>query len=65
MDFSAKQIAGAVAAALAILALAAGIVDWRHRKRSDLDRVSLIDWRNVQVFALIATIIAAAVAFQL
>lgn len=65
MDLSAKQIAGAVAAALAILALAAGIVDWRHRKRSDLDRVSLIDWRNVQVFALIATIIAAAVAFQL
>ncbi|WP_296615131.1 hypothetical protein [Sphingomonas sp.] len=65
MDFSAKQIAGAVAAALAILALAAGIIDWRHRKRSDLDRVSLIDWRNVQVFALIATIIAAAVAFQL
>ena len=65
MDLSAKQIAGAVAAALAILALAAGIVDWRHRKRGDLDRVSLIDWRNVQVFALIATIIAAAVAFQL
>jgi len=25
----------------------------------------LVDWRNVQVFALIATIIAAAVAFQL
>jgi hypothetical protein len=65
VDFSAKQIAGAVAAALAILALAAGIIDWRHRKRNDLDRVSLIDWRNVQVFALIATIIAAAVAFQI
>jgi hypothetical protein len=65
VDFSAKQIAGAVAAALAILALAAGIIDWRHRKRNDLDRVSLIDWRNVQVFALIAAIIAAAVAFQL
>jgi hypothetical protein len=65
VDFSAKQIAGAVAAALAILALAAGIIDWRHRKRADLDRVSLIDWRNVQVFALIAAIIAAAVAFQL
>jgi hypothetical protein len=65
MGFSAKQIAGAVAAALAILALGAGVIDWRHRKRNDLDRVSLIDWRNVQVFALIATIIAAAVAFQL
>jgi hypothetical protein len=65
VDFSAKQAAGAVAVALAILALVAGVIDWRHRKRSDLDRVSLIDWRNVQVFALIATIIAAAVAFQL
>jgi len=65
VDFSAKQIVGAAAAALAILALAAGVIDWRHRKRNDLDRVSLIDWRNVQVFALIATIIAAAVAFQL
>jgi hypothetical protein len=65
VGFSAKQIAGAVAATLALTALAAGVIDWRHRKRADLDRVSLIDWRNVQVFALIATIIAAAVAFQL
>lgn len=65
MDFSAKQIAEAVAAALAILALSAGVIDWRHRKRNDLDRVSLIDWRSVQVFALISAIIAAAVAFQL
>lgn len=62
---SAKAIAGTVAAILALLALAAGIADWRHRKRHDLDRVSLFDWRNVQVFALIAAIIAAAVAFQL
>jgi hypothetical protein len=65
VGFSAKQIAGAVAAVLALTALAGGVVDWRHRKRNDLDRVSLIDWRNVQVFALIGAIIAAAVAFQL
>jgi hypothetical protein len=65
VDFSAKQIAEAVAAALVILALSAGVIDWRHRKRNDLDRVSLIDWRGVQVFALISAIIAAAVAFQL
>ncbi len=65
MGFSAKQIAEAVAAALALTALIAGIIDWRHRKRDNLDRVSLIDWRNVQVFALIGAIIAAAVAFQL
>ena len=65
MGFSAKQIAEAVAAALALTALVAGIIDWRHRKRDNLDRVSLIDWRNVQVFTLIGAIIAAAVAFQL
>jgi uncharacterized membrane protein YfcA len=64
MDFSAKQIAGTVAAVLAFTALVAGIADWRHRKRHDLDRVSLIDWRNIQVFALIGAIIAAAVAYQ-
>jgi hypothetical protein len=65
VDFSAKQIAEAVAAALALTALIAGIIDWRHRKRDNLDRVSLIDWRNVQMFTLIGAIIAAAVAFQL
>jgi hypothetical protein len=65
VGFSAKQIAEAVAAALALTALVAGIIDWRHRKRDNLDRVSLIDWRNVQVFTLIGAIIAAAVAFQL
>jgi hypothetical protein len=65
MDLPAKEIAGAVAAALALLALAAGIADWRHKKRDHLDRVSLFDWRNIQVFALIGAIIAAAVAFQL
>lgn len=64
MVLSAKQIAGAAAAALALLALVAGIADWRHKKRNDLDRVSLFDWRNIQVFALIGAIIAAAVAFQ-
>ena len=65
MGLSAKQIAEAVAAALALTALVAGLIDWRHRKRDNLDRVSLIDWRNVQVFTLIGAIIATAVAFQL
>ena len=65
MGFSAKEIAGAIAAALALVALVAAIADWRHKKRRDLDRVSLFDWRNIQVFALIGAIIAAAAAFQL
>ena len=65
MSLSAKEVAGTVAAILALIALAAGIADWRHRKRRDLDRVSLLDWRNIQVFSLIGAIVAAAVAYQL
>jgi len=52
LGFSSKQIAEAVAVALALTALVAGVIDWRHRKRDNLDRVSLLDWRNIQVFAL-------------
>lgn len=65
MSLSAKTVAGTVAAVFALIALVAGIADWRHRKRRDLDRVSLLDWRNIQVFSLIGAIVAAAVAFQL
>lgn len=65
MGLSAKAVAGTVATALALIALVAGIADWRHRKRHDLDSVSLLDWRNIQVFSLIGAIVAAAVAFQL
>lgn len=58
MDLSGKQIAeGAVALALAV-AVAAGVADWRHRKRADLDRVGLLDWRSVQFFALVAAVVA-------
>ncbi|MDB5679738.1 hypothetical protein [Sphingomonas bacterium] len=65
MDWSGKEIAeGAVALAL-VVAVVAGIVDWRHKKRDDLDRVTLLDWRSVQVFALIAAVIAFSVAFNL
>lgn len=46
-----------VALALAV-ALFAGIADWRHRRRDDLDRVAWFDWRSVQVFALIGAIVA-------
>ena len=65
MDLSGKQIAE-VAAALALgVALFAGIADWRHRKRDDLDRVAWLDWRSVQVFALIAAIVAFSLAMNL
>lgn len=65
MDLSGKEIAeGAVGLALAI-ALLAGVADWRHRRRDDLDRVAWLDWRWVQVFALIAAIVAFSVVVNL
>ena len=65
MDWSGREIAeGAVALALAVAA-GAGIADRRHRNRDDLDRVTLADWRGIQVFALIAAIVAFSVAMNL
>jgi hypothetical protein len=65
VDWSSKQIAEGAAALALVLVVAAGIIDWRHRKRDDLDRVTLLDWRSVQVFALIAAVIAFSLAFNL
>jgi hypothetical protein len=65
VDFTPQVGAGAVAALFALVGIVAGIADWRHRKRRDLDRVSLLDWRTVQVFALIAAIITGALAAHL
>ena len=58
MEITAKHVAWAIAGAFVLLALGAGLADRRARKRSDFDRVSLFDWRNVQVFALIGAGIA-------
>ncbi|MEO5494148.1 MAG: hypothetical protein ABIR08_08985 [Sphingomonas sp.] len=58
MDFTGKQIAEAAVAVALAVALFAGVADWRHRKRDDLDRVAWFDWRSVQVFALIGAIVA-------
>jgi hypothetical protein len=54
----------AVVLALAV-AVVAGVIDWRHKKRADLDRVTLLDWRSVQVFALIGAVIAFSLAMNL
>ena len=48
----------AVAACLAV-AVAAGVADWRRRRRRDLDRVGPVHWPTVQMLALI---VAAAIA---
>ncbi|MBN8808682.1 MAG: hypothetical protein J0I47_10695 [Sphingomonas sp.] len=59
-----QQVAAGVAVAAAVLAIAAGMIDWRQKKRRNLDRVSLLDWRTVQLVALVATIVAAAFALH-
>jgi hypothetical protein len=64
VDFSSRTIAEAGAVVAVVLAVIAGIADYRQRKRADLDRVGLFDWRSIQVFALIAAIVIAGLAFK-
>ena len=44
------------AAAAMLVALAAGVGDWRRGRRADLDRIGIVDWRALQMFALIAAV---------
>lgn len=53
--------AAVVAAIAALVAVAAGLIDLRVRRRHDLDRVGLLDWRTMQFLALGVAIIAGAV----
>jgi amino acid transporter len=62
---SGKEFAEAAVALALAVALLAGIADWRHRRRDDLDRVAWLDWRSVQVFALIGAIVAFSLAMNL
>jgi amino acid transporter len=62
---SGKEFAEAAVALALAVALIAGIADWRHRRRDDLDRVAWFDWRSVQVFALIGAIVAFSLAMNL
>lgn len=48
-------------AALAIVALG-GFADWRNRRRRNIDRVAMLPWPLIQVMALLAAIILAALA---
>ena len=65
MGLSGKQVAEiAVAVAIAVAVLA-GVADWRHRKRRNLDRVAWLDWRGVQLFALAAALVALSFAMNI
>lgn len=48
-------------AALAVVALG-GFADWRNRRRRNIDRVAMLPWPLIQVMALLAAIILAALA---
>lgn len=65
MEVSARALFGVAAGVAALFALVAGVIDHRHRTRRDMDRVAMLDWRSVQVFALMAAILLAAIAFHL
>jgi hypothetical protein len=48
-------------AALAVVAVG-GLADWRNRRRRNIDRVAMLPWPLIQVMALLAAIILAALA---
>jgi hypothetical protein len=48
-------------AALGVVAVS-GLADWRNRRRRNIDRVAMLPWPLIQVMALLAAIILAALA---
>ena len=46
------------------LAVFAGFLDWRRKRRVDLDKVGIVDWPTVQVLALFAAAILASIAYK-
>lgn len=46
--------------ALVGVAIAAGVADWRRKRRIDLDRIGPIYWPTVQMLALIAAVVLGA-----
>ncbi len=49
-----------IVAALIGVAIAAGIADWRCKRRRDLDRIGPIYWPTVQMLAMIAAVVMGA-----
>jgi hypothetical protein len=46
-----------------IVAVLAGVADWRRQRRDDLDAVGWVDWRSLHVVALVIAGICAALAW--
>ena len=65
MDLPGKQIAEIAAGVAIAVAVLAGVGDWRHRRRADLDRVGWVDWRSLQLFALAAALVALSFAMNI
>jgi hypothetical protein len=57
------MLLGWAGAALAIVALG-GLADWRNRRRRNIDRVAMLPWPLIQVMALLAAIVLAALALN-
>jgi hypothetical protein len=50
--------------ALLVLAVASGVAEHRRGRRADWDRVGVIYWPGVQIFALIGAFICALLAIR-
>ena len=52
-----------IAAGLSVVvAVFSGWADYRRRRRTDLDRVGLVDWRTVQIAAIATALITVSLA---
>ena len=66
-DRKARRLSDAVlwwvaAAGAMVVAALAGLGDWRHRTRRDLDKVGWINWPSLQMAAVIAAVVCAIMA---
>ena len=52
------------AAAAFVLAVAAGVADWRRARRRELDDAGWVPWRGIQAAALFAVVVFVALAMR-
>lgn len=49
----------------ALIAVVAGLGEWRRARRRDLDQAGWVPWTLIQILAFLAAVAAAAVALKL